>query len=1037
MPDHRGPAAHTEYMGKILRPRISNWFWAPVLFLLLILFFHFEGDSRAYQYPGLTILFGFVFTTCSSLLVAFLVGRSFLHQSSPNLLLLGCGALILGAGSIVATVVDPADINGQVAVHNISVWFSALCHLAGASTRSRPKAAPIDAKVWLGFAYLFSCALVWATKLAVTEGLVPPFFIQGEGGTLVRQVVLLSAIGMFGCSGALLKTPRIMPTRLTHWYALALWLIAIGLFGVFLQHFQGSLIGWTGRAAQYLGGVCMLVAAAVSVRESRAWRLTISAALQEKERQYENLVELAADGILIHGSSTSRMIEANPAFCSLLGYSLGEIRSMGLGDIVAPESRELFRQRLHAIEGEEVLKYEQVFMAKDHRRIPVEISSRSFMRDGALHVMSIIRDVTERKRAEEALNRLAQFPGENPDCVLRVSGGALLYANTPAQAWLTVLGRQPDGSVPDAVLAMAADANAENHPVESEIKNPDGTTFAVTAVRPKGEDYVNLYAKDITERKQVEAALHQSEKRFRALHESLRDAFVMVAMDGRIIDFNPLYCRMLGYSPEEMQRLTYQELTPERWHALEDRIVREQIIARGYSDVYEKEYRRKDGKVIPVELRTVLLRDEAGRASGMWGMVRDITERKQAEEKLRYLNENLEETVRERTATLVAAKQELEVRAEKLKQLAGELTMAEQRERKRLAKVLHDGLQQYLVAAKLQVGGLIGHPDDEKGSQTAIDVERLLSDAIAVSRSLAAELSPPILQDSGLLASLEWLSRWMSDKHGLKVEMQMQQMDAPLLTEDVKTLLFESVRELLFNAVKHAKTRSVRIDLAHENGRHLRVEVIDNGIGFDVAAVHEGNNPGGFGLFSIRERISLIGGRLEMDSSPGKGARFTLIAPLSAPAAKPHEKLPRDPADERPAPEAQSMGKTRILLVDDHAVMREGLARLLVQEPDFEVIGQANDGRQAVEQAASLMPDVVLMDISMPVMSGIEATRIIHRQHPEIRIVGLSLYTESERAKEMLEAGATFYLSKSGPPPDLKAAIRACMREGAGEAQAG
>jgi signal transduction histidine kinase/ActR/RegA family two-component response regulator len=486
-----------------------------------------------------------------------------------------------------------------------------------------------------------------------------------------------------------------------------------------------------------------------------------------------------------------------------------------------------------------------------------------------------------------------------------------------------------------------------------------------------------------------------------------------------------------------MQRLTYQELTPERWHALEDRIVREQIIARGYSDVYEKEYRRKDGKVIPVELRTVLLRDEAGRASGMWGMVRDITERKQAEEKLRYLNENLEETVRERTATLVAAKQELEVRAEKLKQLAGELTMAEQRERKRLAKVLHDGLQQYLVAAKLQVGGLIGHPDERKNSQTAIDVERLLSDAITVSRSLAAELSPPILQDSGLLASLEWLSRWMSDKHGLKVEMQMQQMDAPLLTEDVKTLLFESVRELLFNAVKHAKTRSVRIDLAHENGRHLRVEVVDNGIGFDVAAVHEGNNPGGFGLFSIRERISLIGGRLEMDSSPGKGARFTLIAPLSAPAAKPHEKLPRDPADERPAPEAQSMGKTRILLVDDHAVMREGLARLLVQEPDFEVIGQANDGRQAVEQAASLMPDVVLMDISMPVMSGIEATRIIHRQHPEIRIVGLSLYTESERAKEMLEAGATFYLSKSGPPPDLKAAIRACMREGAGEAQAG
>ncbi len=79
--------------------------------------------------------------------------------------------------------------------------------------------------------------------------------------------------------------------------------------------------------------------------------------------------------------------------------------------------------------------------------------------------------------------------------------------------------------------------------------------------------------------------------------------------------------------------------------------------------------------------------------------------------------------------------------------------------------------------------------------------------------------------------------------------------------------------------------------------------------------------------------------------------------------------------------------------------------------------------------AGNLLPDVILMDISMPRMSGVDATRVIHQRHPDIRIIGLSLYEEEERAKAMLDAGAVFYLTKSGPPADLRAAIRNCMKE--------
>ena len=144
---------------------------------------------------------------------------------------------------------------------------------------------------------------------------------------------------------------------------------------------------------------------------------------------------------------------------------------------------------------------------------------------------------------------------------------------------------------------------------------------------------------DISDKKEIEDKLRQSEARYRMLHESLRDAFVQVSMDGRILEFNELYCQMLGYSPEEVRTLTYQELTPERWHEYEERIVQNQIIPRGYSDVYEKEYRRKDGTVFPVELRAILSSDMAGRPHAMWAIVRDISGRKQAEEALRSSEE--------------------------------------------------------------------------------------------------------------------------------------------------------------------------------------------------------------------------------------------------------------------------------------------------------------------------------------------------------------------------------------------------------------
>jgi DNA-binding NarL/FixJ family response regulator len=122
--------------------------------------------------------------------------------------------------------------------------------------------------------------------------------------------------------------------------------------------------------------------------------------------------------------------------------------------------------------------------------------------------------------------------------------------------------------------------------------------------------------------------------------------------------------------------------------------------------------------------------------------------------------------------------------------------------------------------------------------------------------------------------------------------------------------------------------------------------------------------------------------------------------------------------------------KIRLLLAEDHTVLRQGLARLLGQEADIEIIGEAPNGEVAVKLAAQVHPDVILMDMGMPKMDGIEATRRIHSNFPDVRIIGLSMYDEMERAEFMLAAGASLYLSKTSPAQDLIAAIRTCVKAG-------
>lgn len=383
--------------------------------------------------------------------------------------------------------------------------------------------------------------------------------------------------------------------------------------------------------------------------------------------------------------------------------------------------------------------------------------------------------------------------------------------------------------------------------------------------------------RDISELKEKEEALKASEQRYRSLFDLSHDGVVFVALEGAIEEANGAYLDMLGYALDELTGVTYQQLTPPRWAKMEAEIVAQQIMSRGYTDEYEKEYIRKDGSVVPVAVRAILVRDEAGAPVRIMGIVRDITEQKEAKEALERHAHDLARSNEELEQFAYVASHDLQEPLRKIRAF-GALLAEEKQES------LDEEGRQYI----------------DFMTDAAARMQTLVSDLLALSRvTTAAQPFEDLALDAVFDTVLSDLSVTLQEADG-----RVDVAAAPTVEAD-RTQMEQLFRNLIGNALKFRKPGvppRVTVRMADEAeplnavpGPAHTIVVSDNGIGFEPAQgaklfqpfkrLHARQHYEGAGIgLAICEKIVLRHhGRITASATPGEGATFTVTLPRRQP----------------------------------------------------------------------------------------------------------------------------------------------------------
>jgi PAS domain S-box-containing protein len=491
-----------------------------------------------------------------------------------------------------------------------------------------------------------------------------------------------------------------------------------------------------------------------------------------------------------------------------------------------------------------------------------------------LRAIGTCTDITELQAAEENFHLAVE--GAPNGMVIIDRNGNIVLANSQIEKMFgytkaELLGQPVEMLVPRRIRAQHrshregffADPKARTMGIGRELYGlrKDGSEFPLEiGLNPlqTGEKSLILASViDITERKRAEAALRESEERLARTETFSLVMVTHVDLEGRWLKVPPTLCELLGYTAVELLGRRFHEVThPEDIDADWNQCLR---LIRGEIKSFdlEKRYVRKDGGIVWVYINCSVVTDTQDKPVHFLTYIRDITNRKLNEEKLREYQESL-------------------------RQLANQLNATEERERKKFAADLHDHIGQSLALAKLELGrlGELTNPIDENARSIIEQLDDTIDQAIHETRSLTQDLSPQVLYTFGFDAALDWLAENMQERYGLVCHIEGGKQASPL-SGDAAAVAFQTVRELLINIVKHAGVKEAHVYLTQrENVVVIHVE--DQGKGFVPEELGlPRSHGGGFGLFSIRERLLLLEGRLAIHSIPGKGTSAQIVVPVS------------------------------------------------------------------------------------------------------------------------------------------------------------
>jgi CheY-like chemotaxis protein len=346
---------------------------------------------------------------------------------------------------------------------------------------------------------------------------------------------------------------------------------------------------------------------------------------------------------------------------------------------------------------------------------------------------------------------------------------------------------------------------------------------------------------------------------------------------------------------------------------------------------------------------------------------------------------------------------------------------------------LHDITGQKLAFQTIGLSHVLNHkPDvlDEESRQILVDCSNLSKQISEEIRTLSYLLHPPLLDELGLSSAVRWYAEGYERRTGIKVKVDIAP-DFVRLPADTEVTLFRVIQESLTNIHRYSGSEKAYVRLK-ENLDSIEVQIGDFGKGMHPEMI---NLPSGrmvrlgVGIQGMKERMRQLGGKLEITSQPKQGTVVTATLPVSHPEIAPQASNGAVVAAQlgrraEPLQANRSASSKQILIADDHEMLRRGLRTMMERENSWQICGEAVDGQDAVEKARALRPDLVILDINMPVLNGLQAAKVILSEQPHTKILIFTVHDSDQTLKEIKAVGAHGYLSKSNASDDLVRVVK-------------